>query len=749
MCMAMMETVDELVDDIHAGLLVWYDFIPGDEVLYFGRQEDSLAVALKDKHVQLTCADYSIMQDVVWQRENIGRFSYIVSVTDLEMEREPTAALAAWRQLLQQDGKLLLAMNNRLGIRYFCGDRDPYTQRNFDGIENYRRVYAKPEDRFYGRMYSQGELRRMLEEAGWRYIQFFSVLPDLQHAALIYAEDYLPQEDIGGRVFPKYNYPDTVFLEENGLYQTLVDEGLFHKLANAYFIECSLTGKLSDVNHVTCSMERGRQDALLTMIRKSAVVDKLAVFPEGRDRLRELLQNGVALAAQGINVVPAKLQQDVYRMPYIQAEIGHVYLRRLLLSDQDCFLAAMDHFRDLIFQSSEKADEDADRGLILKCGYLDMVPLNSFFIEGEFVFFDQEFCLSDYPANAILWRAIETLYGDSVELRKAMPIESLWERYGLLAQRPLWEKLRWDFIEGLRKIKELAAYHAVCQADPVLLSANRRRVNYSAAGYQQLFADIFKDTEDRQILLFGSGAYARQMLALYGREYPVTAIVDNNLNRWGKEVEGVSIKSPDWLYAQPEGTYKVIICIKDYLSVVRQLEDKGIKNYGVFDPEIDYQRKKNDVNLVPTEEGIAAAKKYHVGYIAGVFDLFHVGHLNMFKRAKELCDYLIVGVVRDEGVRRFKGKEPFVPFAERLELVKACRYVDEAEAIPVDYGGSRDAWRMYRFDVQFSGSDYVDNPEWLAEKEFLKKRGAELIFFPYTQQTSSTKIKALIEKKLI
>ena len=133
----------------------------------------------------------------------------------------------------------------------------------------------------------------------------------------------------------------------------------------------------------------------------------------------------------------------------------------------------------------------------------------------------------------------------------------------------------------------------------------------------------------------------------------------------------------------------------------------------------------------------------------GTFDLFHVGHLNMFRRAKEQCDYLVVGVVSDAGVRKFKKAEPFIPFEERLEMVRSCRYVDQAEEIPLDYGGTRDAWRMYHFDVQFSGSDYVDDPSWLADKEFLEKRGAELVFFPYTEQTSSTKIKALISQHLV
>ena len=142
-------------------------------------------------------------------------------------------------------------------------------------------------------------------------------------------------------------------------------------------------------------------------------------------------------------------------------------------------------------------------------------------------------------------------------------------------------------------------------------------------------------------------------------------------------------------------------------------------------------------------------KKYKVGYIAGVFDLFHIGHLNMFRRAKEQCEHLIVGVVSDRGVTDIKHVEPFVPFEERIEMVRGCRYVDEAHEIPFGYAGTREAWQKYHFDAQFSGSDYQCNNYWLAEREFLHKHGAELVFFPYTEQTSSTKLKSLIEQKLL
>jgi len=150
-----------------------------------------------------------------------------------------------------------------------------------------------------------------------------------------------------------------------------------------------------------------------------------------------------------------------------------------------------------------------------------------------------------------------------------------------------------------------------------------------------------------------------------------------------------------------------------------------------------------------TDEERKGHKKYHVGYVAGVFDLFHVGHLNLLRRAKEQCDYLIVGVVTDEGVRRHKNTASFIPFEERLALVQACRYVDEAVEIPLGYSDTKDAYLKFQFDVQFSGSDYVNDVEWLEKKKFLQRHGSDLVFFPYTESTNSTKIKEMIDKKLM
>ena len=105
-------------------------------------------------------------------------------------------------------------------------------------------------------------------------------------------------------------------------------------------------------------------------------------------------------------------------------------------------------------------------------------------------------------------------------------------------------------------------------------------------------------------------------------------------------------------------------------------------------------------------------------------------------------------MVSDEGVRLNKQAEPFVPFDERIEMVRSCKYVDEAIKLPLNLCGTKDIFNVYHFDVQFSGSDYEHDPEWLAEKEFLEKNGSTMVFFPYTQSTSSTKLKKAIENRI-
>ena len=141
-------------------------------------------------------------------------------------------------------------------------------------------------------------------------------------------------------------------------------------------------------------------------------------------------------------------------------------------------------------------------------------------------------------------------------------------------------------------------------------------------------------------------------------------------------------------------------------------------------------------------------KKYQTGLLMGVFDLFHIGHLNLIRRAKESCEYLRVGVLADGLVNEFKSRYPVIPQGERMEILAALRDVDEVVLIETKDDVYRpNEWRKRPFDCFFSGDDYADNEDWKREKEELKKLGADLVFFPYTKERSSSMIREEIKKR--
>ncbi len=131
-----------------------------------------------------------------------------------------------------------------------------------------------------------------------------------------------------------------------------------------------------------------------------------------------------------------------------------------------------------------------------------------------------------------------------------------------------------------------------------------------------------------------------------------------------------------------------------------------------------------------------------VGYTTGVFDMFHIGHLNLLRRAKERCDILIVGVCTDDLVRKLKNRNPIIPFEERAEIVRNIKFVDEVvPQAKIDEIG--DCHRL-KFDIIFKGDDWKGTEKWNhLEKEF-KEMGVDVQFFPYTNHISSTELRKRI-----
>lgn len=130
-----------------------------------------------------------------------------------------------------------------------------------------------------------------------------------------------------------------------------------------------------------------------------------------------------------------------------------------------------------------------------------------------------------------------------------------------------------------------------------------------------------------------------------------------------------------------------------------------------------------------------------IGYTTGVFDLFHIGHLNMLKNSKSMCDKLIVGVTTDDLVS-YKGKKAVIPFEERIEIIKNIRFVDAA--IPQENMDKLEMYNKIKFDIMFVGDDWYKSEKWNKIEEELKEKGVRVVYFPYTKGTSSTLINKVL-----
>lgn len=169
-------------------------------------------------------------------------------------------------------------------------------------------------------------------------------------------------------------------------------------------------------------------------------------------------------------------------------------------------------------------------------------------------------------------------------------------------------------------------------------------------------------------------------------------------------------------------------------------------NIGFRDSKSNARLKTGPAIYRPTNGEITERhwpKSLKVGYAAGAYDLFHIGHLNILRAARQRCDFLIAGVVSDEMCELSKGIKPFIPEDERLEIVRSISYVDEAviESLP----DKLDTWKMLRFTVFFKGEDWRGTPKGIDLENRFNDVGVDVEYFPYTLRTSSTKLRLALE----
>lgn len=241
----------------------------------------------------------------------------------------------------------------------------------------------------------------------------------------------------------------------------------------------------------------------------------------------------------------------------------------------------------------------------------------------------------------------------------------------------------------------------------------------------------------KKIVLFGTGRYFQNYMDWNDDKANVLFAVDNDPEKEGSELRGIKVELPEKLSELKTDSFYVVVCMKDWYPVKQQLAAMGI---------MDVQQHvflEADEDMVELEKkALENGKNYQTGYVPGVFDLFHLGHLQLLRKSKARCEYLIAGVLTDELVEHFKGRRPIIPYAQRAAIVAAIACVDRV--VPVDFHNTVkiEAWKQLRFDCHFSGNDH--GADWEEDRRQLEEVGATMEFFQYSDSNSST----LIRKKL-
>ena len=338
-------------------------------------------------------------------------------------------------RLLKENGKLLIAAENRYGIRYFCGEVEPGTNIPFAGINRC--------DQAAGYFFSRHELMQYIHKADFRDCKFYYPLPGNQFPQLIYSDEYLPQKDICERLMFYYRNKDSLIALERELYTDILDNQVFPFMANSFLVECGNRESFSDAIYAAVSTDRGREHSFATVVCKGDVVKKTALYPEGKKSEEMIFCNLRDIQEHGLKIVPHIRESKGLSMPCIKNITFSDYLRHLILDgNKEVFTNLLERLYQQILQSSEHVESSksrfpldngikADLGVILKKAYIDMVPFNCFYQNGDFYFFDQEFVRDYYPAAYTMFRALRYTYFSIPEAEALVPMEILKEKYGL------------------------------------------------------------------------------------------------------------------------------------------------------------------------------------------------------------------------------------------------------------------------------------------------------------------------------
>lgn len=430
---------------IREGLLNWYDFDENAVLLELGCEYGALTSLYCRKCRQViavdrkeACAEYTRKRNIRFDNlstvcmdiddiEKFGferQFDYIV-VMPAYYGGRLCDVLDSVKQYLKKSGSLFIIADNLLGVNTLSG-------KTYGG-----EPFAEGSDT--GKV-SKEVLGALLKKQGYTSIEWFYPMPDYVVPQEIYTDKSIPDSLHTDRIIECYPYKETMIAEPDKYMREAIENKIFPQLANSFLVECKMEGITCGVTYAALSTDRERNSAYATKIYGDKLVTKEPLYDEGQSGLDMLYDNAVKLERRGIPVIKHELSDGKITMPFIKD--GTMMQFMLKHSDrQEVIDGLIEDVYRCIIGSSDAADaqtnamlyydSDADWGVILSEAYLDMIPFNCFYDGKEMAFFDQEFCVKNYPAKYVVFRMLRYVDLTMKNAGLEFELEKFKVRYGL------------------------------------------------------------------------------------------------------------------------------------------------------------------------------------------------------------------------------------------------------------------------------------------------------------------------------
>ena len=453
-----------------------------------------------------------------------GKFDYVYVEEMPENAVKLDHMLMEVQPYLKENGRLLFVCENRFGMRSWCGVPDTVSRIPFAALRGTEGTG----------LLTKADLIGLLKRNSWiGSYRLYYPFPDAFLTQAVYTDEYLPERSIRDRVIPYYTEEQKQCLVclENEISDKLIENRVFSVFANSFLVECSPKDFQEDVIFAALSLDRGRKNGFATVIRADKTVQKQILYPEGKECLRATYDNQKELIDRGIACVPQIWKERSIEMPFVEEKPLIKHLKEQFVADRKKVDSIFEQLYANILRSSEGVDfkdcalkgstlTEQNAGTVLKRAYLDMIPYNCFWRDGEIVFYDQEFVKENYPAKYVLFRALRYTYEYIPEAEKLIPLQHYKEKFGLSELWELFEKEEAAFIEKNRNYEIYSSFYGWASVSKERVTRNNKKLMQEAGAEKKEGGQEEKSKE--------SGAYyfpkRTYTIDLYKRDYRLNEI---------------------------------------------------------------------------------------------------------------------------------------------------------------------------------------------------------------------------------